>query len=282
MGCQHLALAILVSFGVSCVSLSSTLAEPPSLANPKSVAGQPILSVPVDPYMTADQEQRILDLLNKPASGINWRSTTVEELADQISPIVPTFVNTRALEDEGLTRDMPLTIRGQGELEKLPLGANLMHSLDENDLTFRISSGKLIITTKTDAESEDNLATRVYDVTPIVIIRNIGRQSSTDFNTLMQSIQTIIEPNGWEALGGPSTIFPSTVRDRALLTISTTTVVHLQVQSYLSHLNAGPDTNADQDLKRSEPDWPYGKNQMYYNGMGGMGGGMGGMMNIKP
>ena len=61
-----------------------------------------------------------------------------------------------------------------------------------------------------------------------------GGGSLADFSTLMQLIQTTIEPDTWEALGGNSTMFP--YAQNLSLVVSTTSDVHDQIVDLLESL----------------------------------------------
>ncbi|MEM9645028.1 MAG: DUF4974 domain-containing protein, partial [Planctomycetota bacterium] len=62
----------------------------------------------------------------------------------------------------------------------------------------------------------------------------MGGGSMADFSQLMQLIQTTIEPETWEALGGPSTMFPYSAN--LSLVVSTTSDVHDQIADLLESL----------------------------------------------
>lgn len=61
-----------------------------------------------------------------------------------------------------------------------------------------------------------------------------GGGAIADFNSLIQLIQTTIDPQGWDIVGGPSTMFP--YPQNLSLVISTTTDVHEQIADLLESL----------------------------------------------
>jgi general secretion pathway protein D len=61
-----------------------------------------------------------------------------------------------------------------------------------------------------------------------------GGGAIADFDSLMQLIQTTIDPTNWDTVGGPSTMFP--YRQNLSLVISTTTDVHEQISDLLASL----------------------------------------------
>lgn len=250
------------------------LADYPTPGNPKSVAGRPILSVPVDPYMSAAEEQRILDTLRRPAQ-LQWVNTSAEYLAKELSNFFPCDVEVRAFEDLGL--EVTGTLGLHVDSGSTSMGAKLIELLRGDDLTFIIRGGRMMITTMESAQSEDNMVNRVYDVSPLVVVETDGRKM-VEFHVLTESIRSVVDPGSWEVLGGPATIYPSIVRDRALLSISATSVMHLGIQKYLDQLNSGPAVLESEQLVISNPQ-TNGLSGGYfgpatYKAFGGMGGQM--------
>ena len=126
------------------LSGSNARGDYPTPGNPKSLPGRPILSVPVDPFMTPADEQRILLALARPAR-LQWQATSPAFLANELCAYFPTSVNRRALEDIGLEVDMEIGL--EGDPGSLPLGANLEEMFEAADLAMTIRGGRLIITT---------------------------------------------------------------------------------------------------------------------------------------
>ncbi len=228
---KQLILAIAISLGTAANSLH---AVPPSMANPRSVPAGKIVSFPVDPFMTAEQEAKLFAMLERPQT-VNWSETTLQQVADELASNFPIVVNKRALEVMGLTIDMPVSLPPSPH--PLPLGTQLGTLLESVDLTYCISGGLIIITTTDDAEDPSKASIRIYDVTPIVLRKDLDGKTVTDFESLMDAIETAIAPDSWEALGGPATMSQQVVRDRAMLSIAQTTMTHLLVQSYLDQAN---------------------------------------------
>jgi len=65
-------------------------------------------------------------------------------------------------------------------------------------------------------------------------MRGAGGGSLADFGTIMQLIQTTVAPETWDALGGPSTMFP--YPQNLSLVVSTTSDVHDQILDLLASL----------------------------------------------
>ncbi len=128
------------------------------------------------------------------------------------------------------------------------VGAKVTHMFEQLDLVLSIRSGQLTVTTQESAEQQ--LAIRVYDVTPLVgreseqemKVNTIGatawRQSySSRTDPLMQVIETSIDCDTWEALGGPSTMSLLTCRSRRWLVVAATSPTHWKIQTMLDRLN---------------------------------------------
>lgn len=65
-------------------------------------------------------------------------------------------------------------------------------------------------------------------------MRGAGGGTMADFGTIMQLIQTTVNPDTWEALGGPSNMFP--YPQNLSLVVSTTSETHDQITELLSSL----------------------------------------------
>ena len=70
----------------------------------------------------------------------------------------------------------------------------------------------------------------------MVVAATKDDKRSFDYSELLETILHSIEPDIWEQLGGPSTLMPMTVNGRRLLVVSTTSSIHLQLQSLLDQL----------------------------------------------
>lgn len=130
----------------------------------------------------------------------------------------------RSLEEIGLAGDVPVTIHFSGTL-----GQAFEVILEELDLTLSLRGNVLWITTVETAEVK--LTTRIYDVTALIANEKSWRQ-------LMRTIESTIEPDTWEALGGPSTFSPQQAGNRGLLVVAAPTIVQMQIQRLLDQLTS--------------------------------------------
>lgn len=235
-----------------------------------SKTGGQIASFPCDPMMNAKRENEILLALGK-ETPFGWGpKTPLNEMVSDLSLHFPVILDVHALEEIGLEADVAvgfgLMINGRevspkrevkkakwwqqdgggrtGERPKLVV--DLLNRISNLDLTLVIRHGQVMITTIEAAE--DNLATRIYDVTPLVSYETRPAwqtarmapgtaEAYADFDSLMNIIETSIDADTWEALGGNSTMIPSPIRGRNWLVISTTSVTHWKVQRLLDRMN---------------------------------------------
>ena len=158
---------------------------------------------------------------------------------------VPMIIDIRALEEIGLADDQPCGLR----ISNVRMRSLLRLLLHEMDLTYLIKDEVLHITTIEAAEQ--NLVNRIY------FLEATGFPIG-DFESVIGVIQTVIVPDTWEALGGPSTMSPATggAGNRPAVLVSTTSDVHEQISALLSSLrrtHVGPDSRAATPTKPARP-----------------------------
>lgn len=132
-------------------------------------------------------------------------------------------IDAKALEENGLTADSPVTVN----LADTKLRTVLEAALSDLDLTLTIQREVLKVTTRDAAETR--LLTRIYSLAGTGFPQN-------NFTQAMDLIQTMIVPDTWEALGGPSTMFPMENGDGGYLVVATTYEVHHEIEELLSKL----------------------------------------------
>ncbi|EMI22299.1 secreted protein [Rhodopirellula maiorica SM1] len=139
-------------------------------------------------------------------------------------------------------------VLGRSNAETVSVGAAVTRLLEPHGLVLSIRMGHVLVTTRESAE--DHLCIRVYDVTPLVgsereptgnaaaTRSGLWRQSYVDrYEPLMQVIETNVDPTGWEALGGPSTMSMLTIRSQRWLVVASTSSTHWKIQAMLDRLN---------------------------------------------
>ena len=144
-------------------------------------------------------------------------------LSDALTEIAATLdiailIDERALEEIGLDKDVPVSV----DLKDLPARSLLDIMLRDNDLTVTVMHDVFTVTTVEAAE--DELLSRIY------WLEGIG--SAGDFQSLLSMIESSIEPERWEALGGSSTITLAGTA-RPAIVVNSTYNVHCRVEKLL-------------------------------------------------
>ncbi len=189
-----------------------------------------IQSWPVDPAMTRAQEQALWEALCQPYTPIAIE-IPLDRWLDSVTPICPIGIDRTSLEGIGLRTETPIAFR----LDTPPrsLLVHLLSVLEELGCVVEIRHGVVRITTEDAAD--ERLPVRVYDITPLMGDRN-ARENIAATGVLMSTIQTVIEPDGWETLGGSSVIKFYPVKDRLLFCVATRTQTHWQLKAFLDQL----------------------------------------------
>lgn len=189
-----------------------------------------LLGTPGDAPIRASLDKKItLQLVDVP----------LREVAEKISEIadVPVVIDTRALEDFGIGTDVPLTIRVKNSL----LRHALHRILRDLELTFVIRDEVLLITTPEEAEATLILGLYpVYDLvkpdepTDADDDLTMGSTAVYDFDTLIETIASIVAPESWDSVGGPSSIEP--LETAPSLFIAQTEEIHERIGELLDKL----------------------------------------------
>ncbi len=143
------------------------------------------------------------------------------------------MLDRRALDDVGVGADSPLSAC---DVSNVVLEDAIELVLGQLDLTIMVRDEVLVITTP--EEAENNLETHVYPVADLLCVgrsaHDIGRGRHDDYDTLLETITSIIAPDTWDQVGGAGSIeaFPAS---RALV-ISATRPVHRQIGPLLETL----------------------------------------------
>ncbi len=204
--------------------IAISVSQPPG----KTMAGKTVACWSVDPLMMQqqeqEQEQRIIAALLQPAAK-HWQQVPLAQVVKDLSQYFPTDVDRRALESVSISDDVSFTTTVAGNPT---LASVLFSGLKALDLTVRLSAGRLIITTP--AFADENLAIKIYDITPMV-------EDANGFDETMQLLRQSLGSGTWESGGGASTMVPFTSGDRSVLIISTTIQAHFHCLELLNRLN---------------------------------------------
>lgn len=133
-------------------------------------------------------------------------------------------IDRRALDDVGLTADVPVSFRS----DDLPLRAALELLLQPVELDWTIRHQVLIISTPEELES--NLMTRVYPVGDLVWT-DLGNEILEDYDSLINGITATIAPDTWSVVGGPGSIQP--FGPTKSLMVSQTIKIHAKIENML-------------------------------------------------
>lgn len=162
----------------------------------------------ISPY--AARSERVAKRLREMKTSITLTDAELGHAVTAISNFgnIPIMIDNRALEDVGLSRDVPVTLH----LSDASIDYMLHVMLKELDLTTIIIGEVVIVTTPEEAESE--LDTMLYPVkdlvryNPFTQSENSKRGVSLEFDDLIQAITTTVEAESWEELGGPGSLAP--------------------------------------------------------------------------
>lgn len=223
---------LLLSATVSCWADDGLVG--PVASTSRTVPGRQVVSWPADPLMTARQEARILAFLKSDEAIIDAGEISLEELTVELNEHTPAWLDRQALDDLGLRPTELVTLLEPRD--QLSLLTRLQNVLKPIDCTLLVRHGLIWITAYDVAE--ENVYPRVYDVTPLVAfdLQNVS-YATTDTDSLIVAITSSINPDGWDVVGGNSSLASFQSADRVLLTATTDTVAHLEVQAYLDALN---------------------------------------------
>jgi hypothetical protein len=164
---------------------------------------------------------------------LDFQNAPLQDVVDYLENLVDIQVHcdVSAMEDAGLDPGQTaVTI----ELENVRLQGVLELMLDPLDLAWTVRHEVLTITSKERAAKL--LAKKVYDVTELVEYRDASGKAGVDFNSLIRTLTTTIDPSGWNTVGGPASIAPTTAGRAYLLVISQQFPVHLEISEMLARL----------------------------------------------
>ena len=221
-----------------CMQIPNAQAQTSTAGN----RGVPIRSWPASPFMSAEQEKKILAALTAPNTVLQPGELTLKQITELMNEVVPTWIDLMAIQDTANTVDEVYTITSADA--DTSLASILARLFGDRDLTFNVRHGILEITSRESAEYQSGQLSRVYDITPLIdrsekpdVDPNDRYERSGGFQVI-NCIQTSAYPDCWaDTVGGPCTIAPYQMGDQWLLVIAAPTVVQLSIQSLLDTLN---------------------------------------------
>jgi hypothetical protein len=228
-------------------------------ARDRSVAGN-AKSDDVPEYLPrpTKEEENILATLGKRID-IDFNEVPLEECIKLLGEKteLPFWLDRPTLADEGVALDQPIRMN----LKATRVEAVLRLMLKPLQLEFVPENDVVLITTS--AKAGENLSTRTYPVRDLVAApekpereETTAKKEGSDatpspprrggpFNSLMQAIESAVEPDTWECLSGPGSMSP--VPQTGSLVIRQTWRIHRQILQLLRDLR---------EAKRSGPPAP--------------------------
>lgn len=167
------------------------------------------------------REAKIRETLNQNTT-LEFNDTSLEDILKEIetSHQLQIKIDQRALDDFGVDKDSPITIK----LQDISLRSALDLILDELDLTYVIESEVLQITSIEEAETKLELV--IYPVNDLL------PEGPFDHKDLIHLMHTTVSPTSWDEVGGPGTIMGF----RDAIVVNQTEQVHEEIYEFLQGL----------------------------------------------
>lgn len=201
------------AFVLLCTCCSVTIAQVPT-------------SLPALQPREVEATERIDAVLAKPVT-MNFVDTPLRDIAQFIADETGLPITlTKKIEDAGVQPDQPVTTSARN----ISLESFLNKMLADINLTIIVKNETLNITTIEDAQSPENMVTKVYPVADLVRTPD----GQYDFDPLIDLITSTIEPDSWQDVGGPGSI--NGYYDAASLVFSQRRDIHQQIEALLTTL----------------------------------------------
>jgi len=211
-----------------------------------STPGGFIASVPCDPYMTAEQESRILATLQM-HDETDWDGISLKDLKTLLKNRVGIWLDQSAISEVGIAINEELATAAN--IVAGPLGDRLDCLLSNIELGYTIRANRLEITSEDKLDERTN--TRIYDVTPLVLRIRSG-QRIFDFDSLSNLIHQSVAPDSWIVAGGVNVINTFVTgtggSERGLIVVTAPYSVQLQLLPLIERLNITSSANQTQTL----------------------------------
>jgi hypothetical protein len=192
-------------------------------SSPPVAVRAPCASVPA--YKLKPAEERIFCMLEKPTT-LDFVEQPLTEVIQYLKDLheIEIQIDSKALEEEGITTDTPITRNLQG----ITLRSALHLMLKDLDMTSVITDEVLLITTVTQAK--EMLYLREYPIGDLLS----GDKEGKDKEQLLEIVTSLIRPDSWNKGGGPgdAKIF------RKKLLIMHQQAVHQEISDLLTMLRA--------------------------------------------
>jgi hypothetical protein len=144
------------------------------------------------------------------------------------------MVLSKKIEDAGVSADHPVTFAA----DNIATESALRLILRELNLSFLVQHERVIITTIEDSQSPANQTTHAYLVADLLdVVRlpaHAGGGLAHDYDSLIETITSSIEPDSWSDVGGPGSI--REFENSRSLVISTRRDLHQRIAALLVSL----------------------------------------------
>ncbi|MHC4401725.1 MAG: tetratricopeptide repeat protein, partial [Planctomycetota bacterium] len=228
---------------------------------PTDVAAQPGIQArlyqpgAVELLSPTENELRIRQALDSPTA-FEFIDTPLDDAMRYLRRFhqIEIKIDGRALDDVGIPSDTPIT----QSLRGVSLRSGLRLLLRPLDLTYAIQDEVLLITTPEEAEMQ--LKTVVYPVSDLVIAVDKSGERWADYDTLIETISSTVQPDTWDDVGGPGSIAPMQYGDTDVIVLSQTDEVHEEIAELLERLRglAGTKKGDGKPPVRERPRMPPG------------------------
>lgn len=176
-------------------------------------------------------EEKILAALERPAN-LEFVDTPLTDvmafLADQFK--IPIFIDQRAIAENNVPADSPVTMNIKGIKLRSALG--LM--LGQLNLDWAIRNEVLLVTSPEAAAK--SLVIRTYDVADLVAVRDEKDQPWDDFDSLIEMIRSIVGSGTWADVGGSASISPLAFGSAKVIVVSQTYREQMAIAELLAEL----------------------------------------------
>jgi len=191
-----------------------------------------------------------------------FKNTPLKDVIEQLKSRhkIEIQFDPAGLKDAGVEEVEPITKTAKG----ISLSSALRLLLDELQLRHVIHNEVLLITSTTKSESDEFMATKIYSVKDLVLVRNENGEIETDFQSLVDLIINTVESKCWADNGGNGTIAPFQIENRCLLVVSQTQDVHEQIIALLGALRRCTNGDARRGKEFELPKRPRSKAPTYY------------------
>ena len=147
-----------------------------------------------------------------------------------------------------------------------------------SDRSFGVGSDGLILILPDD-EADCRLEVELYPVEDLVVFRDQNNELWSDFDSLMETLQSTVQPDTWTEVGGEGSSASVSLTNTQLLVVSQTQETHRKIAQLLKRIRT-LNKRLSGDGRPPLKERPIGGMGMGGMGMGGMGMGgygMGGM-----